>query len=118
MMPLRLEIIPTTFCTMVKHEKVLNGKIWKKIPMEAFEAFVSTQQTKPFLTTTAGNKKKRQMPDVSRFLNDCFTTRTTCRLALQNDFFCQVLSVGDIITMRKSAATPSLRNTRFCCTSS
>jgi cytochrome c551/c552 len=42
------EIIPTTFCTMVKHEKVLNGKIWKKIPMEAFEAFVSTQQTKPF----------------------------------------------------------------------
>jgi hypothetical protein len=41
------EIIPTTFCTMVKHEKV-NGKIWKKIPMEAFEAFVSTQQTKPF----------------------------------------------------------------------
>jgi hypothetical protein len=97
MMPLRLEIIPTTFCTMVKHEKVLNGKIWKKITMEAFEAFVSTQQTKPFLTTTAGNKKKRQMPQTYQISETASQPGPRCRLALLNDFFCQVLSVGDII---------------------
>jgi hypothetical protein len=47
MMPLRLMRSFPPFCTMVKHEKVLNGKIWKKIPME-FEGICVTQQTKPF----------------------------------------------------------------------
>jgi hypothetical protein len=40
------EIIPT-FCTMVKHEKVLNGKIWKKIPMEAFEGICPHSRQSP-----------------------------------------------------------------------
>jgi hypothetical protein len=53
------ELIPTHSAPWSR-EKVLNGKIWKKITLEEYEAFVSTQQTKS-MTTTAGNRK-RQMP--------------------------------------------------------